>query len=300
MSEELAHETIERCCEQLAVFADPEKTNPGIKRPGDEQTGRQWVHANGVRVETNIGIRVSRLCVCTKSLVRKNCGVQPVTHTNGTFCGGNVVVGIKSQHSGRSQESSEVIQCVEAEIKLRCSSCGKISATDPHFLSVCVMAAGDTGCLMKICKSCHDKKKTMATTTTVSVFRNAISLRYGAIANMGLPQNIAGHEHGRSRQSTLAILFLSLRIGRTPCCCYCEENLERRLCVKAGRRGEVTKQLVGILSCSTCGERYMHEKYRLGAKAEYRLGRQYIVCGPHCEAQEKGIFQRSSYWDMYK
>ena len=57
------------------------------------------------------------------------------------------------------------------------------------------------------------EKKIMVTTTTVSVFQNAISLRYGAIAIMGLPQNIAGHEHGRSCQSTLAILFPSLRIG---------------------------------------------------------------------------------------
>jgi hypothetical protein len=31
----------------------------------------------------------------------------------------------------------------------------------------------------------------------------------------------------------------------------------------------------------------MHEKCCLGAEAEYRLGRQYMVCGPRCEAQAK-------------
>jgi hypothetical protein len=101
VSEELAHKTNERFCQQLVDFADPVNTNPGIKRPGEERTERLWVHAKGVRMETKCGIRVSWLCVCTKSLVRENCGVQPVTHTNGTFCGGNVVVAIKTQHPGR-------------------------------------------------------------------------------------------------------------------------------------------------------------------------------------------------------
>ena len=31
----------------------------------------------------------------------------------------------------------------------------------------------------------------------------------------------------------------------------------------------------------------MHEKCHLGIKEKHGLGRQYMVCGPHCEAQAK-------------
>jgi hypothetical protein len=31
----------------------------------------------------------------------------------------------------------------------------------------------------------------------------------------------------------------------------------------------------------------MHENYRLGIEAKHGLGRQYMVCGPYCEAQAK-------------
>ena len=65
------------------------------------------------------------------------------------FCGGKVV--IKNQHLGGSEKGSEEIECHEAKQKLKCSSCGVINATDPHFLSA-VMAAGVMGCQIKICK----------------------------------------------------------------------------------------------------------------------------------------------------
>jgi hypothetical protein len=83
--------------------------------------------------------------------------MQPITHTCGIFCGGRVV--IKNQHLGGFEEGSEGIECHEAEQKLKCSSCGLMNVTDPHFLSVCVMAAGVMGCQMKICKVCHGRKE---------------------------------------------------------------------------------------------------------------------------------------------
>ena len=99
MSGELTHKTVERFCEQFCHFADPVNTDPGLKQTGDEQTGRLWVHGKGVKVKTKHGINVSQLCVFTRSLVKENCGKQPFTHTNGTFCGGNVVVAVKKSNT---------------------------------------------------------------------------------------------------------------------------------------------------------------------------------------------------------
>ena len=146
LSEELIHKTVERLCARFCCFADPVNGEPGLKRCGDERTGRLWVHVKGVRVLTEAGAKICKLCVCTRKIVGDNSGMQPITHKRGTFCDGKVVV--KNQHLfGGSDE----IECHEAEPKLRCSSCGLMSVTDPRFLSACVMAAGDMGCRMLIC-----------------------------------------------------------------------------------------------------------------------------------------------------
>ena len=127
----------------------------------------------------------------------EHCGMQPITHTRGTFCDDKVV--IENQHLGGSEEGPQEIECLEAERKLKCSSCGVINATDPHFFSACVMAAGGMGCRMKIYNGCHGRKENYGANNTSLCLPKCDFLRYGAIANMGSSQRIAGQMHGWSR-----------------------------------------------------------------------------------------------------
>ena len=92
LSEGLVHKTVETLCTRYCCFGDPMNGKPGLKRYGDEQTGRLWAHAKGVRVLTEVGVKICKLCVCTRKIVGDKSGMQPFRHNHGTFCDGKVVV----------------------------------------------------------------------------------------------------------------------------------------------------------------------------------------------------------------
>ena len=91
---------VEISCARCCCFSDPVNGEPGLKRPGEEQTGHHWVHAKGVRVLTKAGAKSCMLCVCMRKTVGVKSGIQPITHKHGTLCGGMVVIKDNNLMSG--------------------------------------------------------------------------------------------------------------------------------------------------------------------------------------------------------